>query len=94
MKKIILDQEEQEIEDAFEKGMFKRSKDFTKIKQMFKEAAKNYLELNKSKRITIRIHQEDLIKVKAKAKRSKVPYQTLLKALIHQYAEGRTHIEI
>ena len=43
---------------------------------------------------TIRIKQLDLIKVKAKAREKQLPYQTLLGALIHDYAVGGRTIAI
>ena len=93
MKKIKLDQYEQSLENAIRKDEFVRVPNFAATKKMFEEAAKNYLELKKTKRITIRVKQEDLIRVKAKAKRNNMPYQTLLNALIRQFAEGRAALQ-
>lgn len=95
MKKVNLKLQTQEkrIEKALERGEFIRSGDLAKTKKLFKEAVKNYQELNKTKRITIRVNNEDLIKVKAKAKKNNLPYQTLLNALIRQFAEGRTLVK-
>lgn len=92
-KKIILDQQEKRIERALQKSQFISDTNLPETKKLFEEAAKNYLELKKSKRITIRVNQEDLIKVKAKAKRSNIPYQTLLNALIRQFAQGRASLQ-
>ena len=39
-------------------------------------------------------HNEDLIKVKARAKRNNVPYQTMLNALIRQFVEGRALVQL
>jgi len=61
---------------------------------MLAEAATKYLELKLSKPITIRVNQLDLIKVKAKAKRNNIPYQTLLSTLINQYAQGKTRLSL
>jgi len=36
---------------------------------MFEEAARNFLELQKTKRITLRVKNEDILKVKTKAKK-------------------------
>ncbi|OGJ15621.1 MAG: hypothetical protein A2632_00345 [Candidatus Pacebacteria bacterium RIFCSPHIGHO2_01_FULL_46_16] len=91
---LILDDEEQAIEAAFERGEYQQDPNFEETKKMLKEAAKCYLELNTSKPITIRINQLDLIKVKAKASAGNIPYQTLLGSLIHQYAEGETKLQM
>lgn len=93
-KNLKLSKEEKKIEEALARGEFVKVPSLKATKKLFEEAAKNYQHLRKSKRITIRINQEDLIKVKAKAQRNKVPYQTLLNALIHQYAAGQTGVEL
>jgi len=88
--KMKLDNQEKRIEKALERGEFVRVLNLKATKKLFKEAVKNYKELTRTKRITIRVNNEDLIKVKAKAQRSNMPYQTLLNVLIRQFAEGRT----
>lgn len=94
MKKIKLDKYEQLLEQSLKNRDFIHDPNFAATKRMLEEAAKNYLELNKTKRITIRVNQVDLIKVKAKAKKSNVPYQTLLNVLIRQFADGKAAIQI
>jgi predicted DNA binding CopG/RHH family protein len=94
MKKIKLDNQEIKLEKALEKGDFIKASGSNITKNLFKEAAENYQELQKSKRITIRVNQEDLIKVKVKAKKNNMPYQTLLNSLIHQFADGQTVVRI
>jgi predicted DNA binding CopG/RHH family protein len=63
-------------------------------KKLFEEAVKNYRELSKTKKITIRVNTEDLIKVKARAKKSNIPYQTLINALIRQFAERQASLQV
>lgn len=94
VKNIKLDKEEQELEQLLLRGEYKSVKDLKKSVVVFKQAVKDYRLLQKSKPITIRINQEDLFKVKSKAKKSRIPYQTLLSALIHQYVEGKTRLEL
>src|SRR5438445_2595077 len=86
---LILDEEEQALESALEKGEFEEDPHFIDTKAMLEEAAANYVELNTAKPITIRVNQFDLIQLKARAKHKHIPYQTLLGSLIHQYAEGK-----
>lgn len=93
-KNIILDEFEQEIEDSIGRGEFVSTPNFEETKKMFQEAAKNFRELRETKSITLRVKQGDLIKVKAKAIRNKLPYQTLIGILIHKYAEGETKITL
>lgn len=91
---LILDEEEKLIEEALEKGEFEETGNLEETKKMLQEAASLYLELNNSKPITIRVNQLDLIKIKAKAKRKQIPYQTLLGALFHEFAEGEKELNL
>ncbi len=89
---LILDKEEQAIEDAAEE--YVSSSDLEERKRLIEDAARQYVQLNTSKPITIRIKQTDLIKIKAKAKRSNIPYQTLLGAVLHDFAENKEEIKL
>ncbi|HEY1646133.1 MAG TPA: hypothetical protein VGF75_07285 [Candidatus Saccharimonadales bacterium] len=92
---LILDEEEQAVEDAIARGEYDEdAPDFESSKKLIEEAAKNYLELNKSRPITIRVKQTDLIKIKAKAKRTNIPYQTLVGAVLHDFADGKRDLII
>ena len=91
-KNLKLDKEEQKIEKALGKDEFVSAPDFKKTQKLFKTAAENYIQLQKSKRITIRVNNEDLLILKAKAKNSKIPYQILLGILIHKYTERKIQI--
>ncbi|MBI4039123.1 hypothetical protein HY384_04160 [Candidatus Daviesbacteria bacterium] len=92
--KITHDKYEQEIEDALEKGEFESVSNLEDTKLLFKEAVKNYRELQGTKSITLRINKEDLIKVKAKAKRNRIAYQTLINLLISQYVKGEKKVAL
>ncbi len=91
---LILDREEQMIEDSLEKGEYISSPDLIHVKKVLIEAAENHIELQKSKRVTIRINQVDLSKVRAKAQKNGIAYQTLLSILVHKYAEGDTPVHL
>lgn len=93
-KDLKLDQEEKMIEKALERGSFVSVSDLKNSRKLFQEAAKNYRTLQKTKKITIRVNQADLIKVKAKAQKRGIPYQTLLNVLIRQYAGGLTQLDL
>lgn len=90
----ILDPEEQAIEEALERGEYQSVGDLAETKKILADAAKRYKHLNTSKPITIRVNQLDLIKLKAKAKRRNIPYQTLLSALVNDYVEGRRKLSL
>lgn len=91
---LILDEEERLLERALEKGDFEETSDPKATKRMLEEAASRHRQLNISKPVTLRINQLDLIKIKAKAKRNNIPYQTLLGAVVHDFAEGRKELKI
>lgn len=93
-KNLVLDDYEQEIETALERGEFVSVPDFEKRKLELVEAAKKYLERNESKSVTLRLKKKDLIKLKAKAARNNIPYQTLINLLIHSYNEGKTKLTL
>lgn len=91
---VSLDDEEQAIEEAIERGEYRDVSDPEGSKRLIEEAATRYSQLNATKPITLRVRQTDLIKIKAKAKRSNIPYQTLLSALLHDFAEGEKELTI
>ncbi len=84
---LILDNYEQETENAIPDD-FTFPKISAKEKAALANIAIKHKELKRSKRINIRINNEDLAKVKAKAKKHKIPYQTLIGSVVHKYAEG------
>lgn len=93
-KNLVLDKYEQEIEDAIERGEFVDDPDFEKNKKFFDEAARDFIELEQSKSITLRIKKKDLVQLKAKAARNNIPYQTLINLLINHYNEGKTRLSL
>ena len=91
---LVLDDEERLLEAALANGEFEEATNLDETKKMLQEAAERYHQLNTSKPITLRINQLDLIKIKAKAKRNNIPYQTLLGAVVHDFAEDRKELKI
>lgn len=93
-KNLVLDEYEQEIEGSLERGEWVSDPNFKENKKMFEEAAKRHVELRNSRSITLRIKNMDLVKLKAKAARNNIPYQTLINLLINSYNEGKTKISL
>ncbi len=81
-KKIILDDYENEILEAYENGKLKPSN----IQTDYREIASNTLK--KNRKINIRISENDLDALKRKAAREGIPYQTLIGSVLHKYASG------
>lgn len=84
MKLYQLDPEEEEILKAFEEGKLVRVKNFDEEKKLLQEAARNTL--NKTRNINIRLSERDLHRLKAKAAREGIPYQTLASSILHKSA--------
>lgn len=83
MKYFELDQEEQELLREIERGEWKPVKNFAKRKKELMQIAKNTL--NKTRNINLRLSERDLQKLKAKAVREGIPYQTLASSILHKF---------
>jgi predicted DNA binding CopG/RHH family protein len=85
MDYINLDQEEQEIVNAIEADDF----EFKSIPNVAAEN-KRYQRvaaetLRKTRNVNIRLSESDVMRLKAKAIRKGLPYQTLIASILHQY---------
>ncbi len=81
-KKVILDDYEKEILEAYEKGNLKPSKSQTE----FQPIAQNTM--TKNRKINIRISDNDLSALQRRAAREGIPYQTLIGSVLHKFASG------
>ncbi len=88
-----LNRDEEKLEQELERGEYVSDKTQSS-REMWSEAIANYRALNQTKQMTMRVDAGDLIKVKAKAKANNMPYQTLLKILFKQFAEGKVSIRV
>ena len=86
MKKIILDQEEKDILDSFDKGKFKPVKNKKAEMARLRQYAVNTMQ--KNKRINIRLSEQDLFGIQTKATEEGLPYQTLISSILHKYLAG------
>ena len=82
MKYFELDKEEKELLEEFERGEWVPVKNQAKAKKEAMEAARNTL--NKTRNINLRLSERDLQKLKAKAVKQGIPYQTLASSILHQ----------
>lgn len=89
---IQLDEEEMEILNNFEEGKLKKiNMSEEEIEDLKIAARETLLEDN---RISVRIPERDLKKIKKRAQVSGIPYQALITAVLHQYAEGKINATI
>lgn len=86
MKKIVLDAEEKDILESYERGVWKPVKNQKAEIEKLSEYAKNTLQ--KDKRINIRMSSKDLDQVQVIAAQEGIPYQTLISSIIHKYVSG------
>lgn len=89
-----LDDYERELKEFLDKGEYESAtpEELEKTRKMFAEAVWVAKQPEKTKSITLRVKQKDLLRVKVKAKENNIPYQRLISTLIHQYAEGKMNI--
>ncbi|KUG21496.1 hypothetical protein ASZ90_008751 [hydrocarbon metagenome] len=82
MKRAKLSKEEKEIEAALLKGEFKplKGKELEKIENALKARKKDVT-------MTIRVNSEDIEKIKNKANKLGVKYQSYISEIIHQVAQ-------
>lgn len=88
-KNLKLDAYEQEIEDALGRGEIVPMPNQAKRKKELQASARYTLTLlKKNKNINIRLPEETLNKLKYKANREGLPYQTLIGSILHKYVSG------
>ncbi len=86
MKKTILDEEEKDILESYERGEWMPVKNPKAEIKKLRQYAKNTLQ--KDKRINIRMSSKDLDQVQVIAVQEGIPYQTLISSIIHKYVTG------
>ncbi len=82
MKRIRLTKEEKEVEDALLSGEFKplKGKELERVEKALKARKKDIT-------MTIRVNSEDIEKIKHKANKLGVKYQSYISEIIHQVAQ-------
>ncbi|MEQ1530917.1 MAG: hypothetical protein ABL925_16495 [Methylococcales bacterium] len=85
MTTILLDQEEQELLEAFTAGEFQSELTPARKKLIEQFAAQTF---KKDKRINIRISTRDLAALQRRALENGIPYQTLVASILHKYVSG------
>ena len=86
MKKTVLDAEEKDILESYDRGEWRPIKNSKAEIKKLREYARNTLK--KDKRINIRMSSKDLDQVQVIAAQEGIPYQTLISSIIHKYVSG------
>lgn len=92
MKKFnyTLDPEEQELLDEVERGEWKPVPNQEEEKRRFQESASYTLKLmekEKVEKVTFTLSQMDIEKLKEKATKTGMTYQSLIESLIHKFLQ-------
>lgn len=88
--KVKLTREEKQISRDLAAGKFQsvgkaKNEEYVRL---FREAASQRKPLRKEARINIRLTAEQLAKLKARAEREGLPYQSLVASVLHRYLNG------
>lgn len=86
MKKMILNDEEKDILNSYERGEWRPVKNRKQEIKKLQRYARSTLQ--KDKRINIRMSSKDLDQVQVIAAQEGIPYQTLISSIIHKYVSG------
>lgn len=91
-RKMVLDEEEREIEAGIKRGEWKRveGQELAGLKSQLEGAARAGIEhRTKEARVNIRMSQGDVEMLKAAADREGIGYQTLMSSVIHKFVTGQ-----
>lgn len=87
MSKYKLDQEEQEILNAFDSGEIQPIANATEEIEKHKKYAS--ATFKKDRRINIRLTSRDLTMIQKLALSEGIPYQTFIASILHKFVDGR-----
>lgn len=90
-RKMVLTDEENEIESSIAKGEWASvdSHEKKKYKTILEKAARSTISGKKKEaRVNIRMTVNELDMVRAEAEREGIPYQTLMSSILHKYLTG------
>lgn len=91
MKDMKLTKYEREIVEAIERGEVESVPNLEEEKKRLMNIARKQF---KARMISLRLPEDSIITLKAKAEKAGLPYQTLISMLIHQYNQGKLDLKI
>ncbi len=83
---VDFDDEERDMIESFENSDVKIKPISEKEKKYWQQVAANSIAERKKKALSLRLGERDIDRIKAKASKKGLPYQTLIASVIHQYA--------
>jgi len=81
-----IERDEREILESFEEGEGVPLRDREREMGRFRALAENAA--RKNRRLNIRLSERDLQRIKERALREGIPYQTLIASVLHKYGAG------
>ena len=94
MKDIVLEQEELELLNEIESNEWQSIDNKDSYLEKLSQSAKYTKSLKEKKQVTIRFSIEDLIAIKAKAKKVGLGYQNLIQMLVNNYVNDKISLKI
>jgi len=82
MDEFELDEEEQQIEDSADEFVPMEGAELRRVEAIITRSRKN-------RNINIRLSEQDLDRIRTKAEREGVPYQTLISSVLHKYVSDQ-----
>jgi predicted DNA binding CopG/RHH family protein len=92
--KIAYDAEELKLLDEIENNEWQDSPVSKETQKKYSESAAYTKSLQEKRQTTIRFAVNDLAIIKARAKEMGIGYQNLIQALVHNYAKGKSKLEL
>ena len=86
------DKYEQDILGDIENDNFEKVSNFDEELDFLKKASASYTK--KSQKISVRLTETDLTKIKSKGVELSIPYQTLISSLIHQFVNDKIEVRL
>ena len=90
----ILTEEELQIEKDIENGLYETETDEKKVKEFVDSLKAHFKEKKKDETLTLRVRGDIKEKVKQRAERDGLNYQSLINMLIFKYANGELNLKI
>jgi predicted DNA binding CopG/RHH family protein len=76
--------------DSFEKGIEENAEQYKKATTKTRQRVKKIIsKTNEKNRITLRLSNQTLERIKRKAQEEGLPYQTLISSILHKYANDK-----
>jgi predicted DNA binding CopG/RHH family protein len=91
---FVYDNEELTLLEEMERGEWIDVPLSDEEKNVYAQNAAYTKALHEKKQTTIRFSVSDLVIIKAKAKEMGIGYQNLIQTLVHNYAHGKTKLEL